>query len=183
MNNQAQHIHVITTGGTIEKSYDEIDGSLENRSSIIQSDIIAKLRLPYAKLSLHNLMAKDSLLMTDDDRSLICSQVDIYLRTKSPVIVLHGTDTMEQSANYCHEHLQDVKSPVIFTGAMRPLGFENSDAFQNVVEAIFAANHAVPGIYICFHGRLFPAPYGKKNRLKGTFELMEGARSGPTLQS
>jgi L-asparaginase len=162
---------VITTGGTIEKSYDETDGSLENRDSIIQSDIIAKLRLPYTKLSFHSLLAKDSLTMTEADRVLICQQINVFLQQGSPVLVLHGTDTMANSANYCYEHLKNPGAPVVFTGAMRPLGFENSDAFQNVVEGIYAARHAQPGIYISFHGRLFTLPNVEKNKARGTFEV------------
>jgi L-asparaginase len=172
MMNDIKRIHVITTGGTIEKSYDESDGSLENRSSIIQSEIISKLRLPYTLLSFNSLLAKDSLLMTEEDRALICDQIKVYLQKGTAVLVLHGTDTMANSANYCYEHLKSPEAPVIFTGAMRPLGFENSDAFQNVVEGIYAARHADPGIYISFHGRLFSVPHVEKNKALGTFEMV-----------
>jgi L-asparaginase len=174
--NDIARIHVITTGGTIEKSYDEADGSLENRDSIIQSDIVAKLRLPYTQLSFHNLMSKDSLVMTEEDREIIYRQVLVFLEQGSPVVVLHGTDTMAKTAQYCHERVKGPKAPLVFTGAMRPLGFENSDAFQNVVEAIYAARHVTPGIYISFHGRLFVAPNVEKDKAKGTF-AMSGANS------
>ena len=54
-------------------------------------------------------------------------------------IILHGTDTMDITSKYCHDHHEAVTVPVVFTGAMKPLGFDDSDAAQNVIEAIFAA--------------------------------------------
>ena len=39
------HIAILTTGGTIEKTYNETDGSLRNVSSILD-DILRRLRLP-----------------------------------------------------------------------------------------------------------------------------------------
>jgi L-asparaginase len=59
---------------------------------------------------------------------------------------------------------------VILTGAMKPLGFDDSDAKQNVVEAIYAARLVSAGYYISFHGRLFKVPNVRKNKQRGTFE-------------
>ncbi|MCO4752874.1 MAG: asparaginase, partial [Bacteriovoracaceae bacterium] len=58
----------------------------------------------------------------------------------------------------------------VFTGAMKPLGFEDSDAIQNVTEAMMVAKVIQPGIYISFHNRLFEVPGAKKNKAKRTFE-------------
>jgi L-asparaginase len=35
---QVQKIIVLTTGGTIEKTYDEFDGSLSNRETLIKKE-------------------------------------------------------------------------------------------------------------------------------------------------
>jgi L-asparaginase len=56
---------------------------------------------------------------------------------------------------------------------MKPMGFDDSDATQNVVEAIFAAHMLTPGYWVTFHGRLFSVPGFRKNRQKGTFEAIE----------
>ena len=57
-NNLKSRIIVLTTGGTIDKSYDEFDGSLQNRGSEIKRDLIGRLRLPYTELEVMSLMAK-----------------------------------------------------------------------------------------------------------------------------
>jgi len=53
---------------------------------------------------------------------------------------------------------------------MKPLGFDDSDAAQNVIEAIFAARIMGPGYYVTFHGKLFTVPQLRKNKERGTFE-------------
>lgn len=171
MDNSVNTIHVVTTGGTIEKSYDETDGTLENRASIIQNGLFRKLRLPYTELKIHPLMAKDSLYMDDNDRAIIVAKVRELASTGSPVVVFHGTDTMAESATRVHNELAStLKRPVVFTGAMMPMGFEQSDALQNATEAILASQLLAGGVFIAFHGRLFPLPNVRKNRDKRTFE-------------
>ena len=170
--NAPQDVIVITTGGTIEKSYDEYDGSLENKDSIIKHLILEKLRMPYTKLHVHPLLAKDSLKMTDYDRTLIAKSVKVQLDKGWPIIVLHGTDTMAQTAEVCEKYLKDLKVPVVFTGAMKPMGFDDSDARQNVTEALLASKLLKPGVYISFHNRIFPVPGVRKNKLKRTYEAI-----------
>jgi hypothetical protein len=63
-------ITLITTGGTIEKTYDEQTGSLDNRRSIVRR-MLRRIRLEDTSVSIIELMSKDSLLMTDEDRARI----------------------------------------------------------------------------------------------------------------
>jgi L-asparaginase len=166
-------IIVMTTGGTIEKTYDEFDGSLSNRESSIRQRILSKLRLPYTKLNVFSLMAKDSLYMTDYDRSIITKTIESHLYKALPIVVLHGTDTMAKTANMVYEKLKDskeLKAPIVFTGAMKPMGFEDSDSNQNVTEALLAAKILEPGVYISFHNRVFKLPRVRKNKEQRTFE-------------
>ncbi len=175
VDNLRRDIIVFTTGGTIEKSYDEFDGSLSNRESIIKNKILGKMRLPYNKVDIREILSLDSLEMCDEDREKILVSVKEVLGEGKPIIILHGTDTMEITARYIWKGIKHDKLwvPVIFTGAMRPLGFDDSDATQNFVEAIMASYLAMPGIYISFHGRLFEAPHVIKNREMGTFAFKE----------
>ena len=69
-----RHISIITTGGTIEKTYDEATGSLENRRSILDR-MLRRLRLSDTRANVIELMSKDSLLMTDEDRARISGAV------------------------------------------------------------------------------------------------------------
>jgi L-asparaginase len=173
MSNRAQEIIVITTGGTIEKTYDEFDGSLHNRESVIKAKIMSRLRLPYTSLQVFSVMNKDSLFMTDDDRNLLLQFIKSQLEKKIPMVILHGTDTMAVSAELCQREIDHPLVPIVFTGAMKPLGFEDSDALQNVTEALLASKLLAPGVYLSFHGRVFGVPGVKKSRERGTFEQFE----------
>lgn len=168
--NQKRRVTVITTGGTIEKTYDEFDGSLDNRESIIKQRILSRLRLPYTELEVFSVLAKDSLYMNDEDRQLLTLSIKSMLSRKTPIVILHGTDSMAESANYCLERIGTPPVPIVFTGAMKPLGFDDSDAMQNVTEALLASKLLTPGVYISFHNRIFPLPKVRKNREKRTFE-------------
>ncbi len=170
MSNKVQDVIIITTGGTIEKTYNEFDGSLENRGTSIKNRILSKMRLPYTNLMVYPLLSKDSLYMTDDDRALIATTIKDQLQKNCPIVILHGTDTMSLTADYCHRTLGTPSAAVIFTGAMIPMGFEDSDAAQNVTEALLTAKLMKPGFYISFHNQVYTVPNVRKNKEKGTFE-------------
>ncbi|MEW5250649.1 asparaginase domain-containing protein [Microbulbifer sp. 2201CG32-9] len=171
--NPTTTVRVLTTGGTIEKSYCEEEGTLKNRASIIREGLIAGLRLPYTCLELDSILNKDSLEMDDSDRALIADAIQATAGHGDPIVVLHGTDTMSNSAEYCYRKLGTPPVPVVFTGAMKPMGFIDSDARQNVIEALLAARLMAPGFYIAFHNRVFPIPGARKNRDEGTFEALD----------
>ncbi|MDO9183755.1 MAG: asparaginase domain-containing protein [Bacteriovorax sp.] len=162
-------VTIITTGGTIEKTYDEFDGSLENRGTSIKNRILSKLRLPYTNIHVLPLLSKDSLYMDDTDRELICKTIALESKKNAPIVVLHGTDTMALTAKYCFEKIKDLAVPVVFTGAMVPMGFEDTDATQNVTEALLSAKLLNPGFYISFHNQIFIVPNVHKNKEKRTF--------------
>lgn len=170
--NEKKRVIIVTTGGTIDKTYDELDGSLENKESAIKESIIKRLRLPYTELDVISVLNKDSLYMTDFDRSLLVKSLRIQLTKGHPIVVLHGTDTMAKSATYVLEQIKDLPVPIVFTGAMKPLGFDDSDAKQNVTEALLASKLLAPGVYICFHNRVFTVPGVRKNKTLRTFEAV-----------
>ncbi len=165
-----KNIWVLTTGGTIEKTYSEEEGSLKNRESLLRQKLLNKLRLPTANIQIKTIMAKDSLLMDELDRKLIYNAINETFSDADAIIVLHGTDTLEKTLKYCHQQLNSPKIPVVFTGAMKPAGFDDSDAIQNFTEAVMASQVVKPGYYLAFHGQLFVGPNVIKNKNKMTFE-------------
>ena len=167
---------IITTGGTIEKTYDEFDGSLENRGTSVKNRILSKLRLPYTNIHVLALLSKDSLTMDDADREIICQTIERESKKAVPIVVLHGTDTMAESAKYCFKKIKNLSIPVVFTGAMVPMGFEDTDAIQNVTEALLSAKILSPGFYISFHNQIFIVPHVHKNKEKRTFEATEESK-------
>lgn len=176
-------ITLITTGGTIEKTYEERTGTLENRRTIVNR-MLARLRLEGASIRLHELMSKDSLTMTDEDRKRIVEAVRAAGGSKSlpgptdGIVILHGTDTLTVTGEELHRQIADAAVPIVLTGAMRPYEMKRSDAVQNLTEAIFAAGHLSPGVYCVSHGRALKFPGVRKDRDLGTFVGSE-SRSGP----
>jgi L-asparaginase len=168
--NNAKKLIIVSTGGTIEKTYDEFEGSLGNRESEVKKRIISKLRLPYTDLEVFSIIAKDSLHFTEYDRSIMVKTIEAQMQKGHPIVVLHGTDTMAKSAERVYKDIPNPTSPIVFTGAMIPMGFEDSDARQNVTEAMLAAKLIEPGVYISFHNRVFKVPGVRKNPSKRTFE-------------
>lgn len=163
---------IISTGGTIEKTYDEYDGSLSNRETVINTRILPKLRLPHTEINVKSIMAKDSLNLDDQDRKIIFDALKRFASYGDPIVVLHGTDTMELTAKYCFEQDYEFDVPVVFTGAMKPLGFEDSDAMQNIIESLLAAKVLKAGLYVSFHNQIFVVPNVTKNRETRTFEKL-----------
>lgn len=166
-------VTVLTTGGTIEKSYNEYDGSLKNRQSRLKKRLLSRLRLPHTEVRLREIMAKDSLHMNEEDRENIWRRISDEFQRKEPIVVLHGTDTMEVTASYCYDHCPKPPVTVVFTGAMKPMGFEDSDAAQNFTEALAVCKILEPGFYISFHNQIFKIPNVRKNRRRRTFEAKE----------
>ncbi|MBY0398171.1 MAG: asparaginase [Thermoleophilia bacterium] len=162
---------LITTGGTIEKTYDEASGTLENRVSIV-GRMLEALRLEQTTVGIVDLMAKDSLHMTDADRDRITQAVSRALAAgaATSVVVLHGTDTLCTTGELLHARLGGaLRSPVVLTGAMRPFEMVRSDALQNLTEAVFATGLLAPGVYCVCHGRALRFPGVTKDRARGTF--------------
>ncbi|MFN7021267.1 MAG: asparaginase domain-containing protein [Phycisphaerales bacterium] len=169
-----RHVTLITTGGTIEKTYDEQTGELANRRSVVRR-MLRRLRLEDATVSTIELLSKDSLHMTEDDRTAIveaCRAAGAERAGQAAgtgVVVLHGTDTLAVTGERLHKDLPGLTVPVVLTGAMRPFEMNRSDALQNLTEAIFATGVLLPGVYAVAHGRVLKFPGVRKDRERGTF--------------
>ena len=170
-------ITIITTGGTIAKTFNESDGSLRNDRPVIES-IAAELRLPDLLLSYEHVLSKDSLDMTEADRRLVVEAVRSSVARSDAVLIAHGTDTLALTGELLNRELRDVCVPVILTGAMRPFEFRDSDATQNVTEALLACRLIPPGVYVAMHNRVLCFPGVAKDRERLTFIKAERGASG-----
>ena len=160
-------IQVLTTGGTIEKVYSEQTGTVQNVATRIEG-YLDLLRLPDAQVEVVPLMNKDSLDMTDADRTLILQAVRERI-VGAPVVIVHGTDTMVETGRLLKSQLISPEHPVILTGAMTPLGFERSDGLQNLTESLFAARMLKPGVWIVIHNQVFDVDHVRKDRQLARF--------------
>ena len=161
-------VSIVTTGGTIAKTYDETDGSLKNERPVIES-LVATLRLPDLEIDYRHLLNKDSLDFNDEDRQLVLNEVSGLLTTSEAIIIIHGTDTLEVTGELLQCAIPQPPIPVILTGAMRPYEFRDSDAGQNVAEALLACTLVEAGVYVVMHGRALRFPGVVKDRKSLTF--------------
>lgn len=170
-------ITLITTGGTIEKTYDEQSGDLANRRSIVRR-MLSELRLEDTEVNIFELMSKDSLEMTEEDRARIVEAVRLAGAAGGEVetggvVILHGTDTLARTGEKLYAGIPEPRVPIILAGAMRPFEMKSSDALQNLTEALFATGVLPPGVYCVAHGRALPFPGVRKDVERGTFVRVE----------
>jgi L-asparaginase len=168
-----RRVTLITTGGTIEKTYDEVTGELTNRQTDVRR-MLGELRLEDTQVQVLELMSKDSLDLTDEDRERVVDAVrlagiDSESSGCSGVVILHGTDTLTQTGELIHREVDGLIGPVVLTGAWRPFEMKRSDALQNLTEAIFAAGVLEPGVYCVAHGKVHRFPGVRKDRERRTF--------------
>ena len=155
-------ILVVTTGGTIDKQY--FDALSEYQVS--ESMVAALLRTARVtqRFRVVELMRKDSLELTDEDRELIRSVIAEAPETS--VVVTHGTDTMVQTA----EALAGLAGrTIVLVGALAPARFAESDAPFNLGMAFACAQAAAPGVWITMNGTVFAAQEVVKDRSRNAF--------------
>ncbi|NWJ24206.1 asparaginase [Rhizobium sp. Td3] len=151
-------VTVIATGGTIASKRGE-DGAF--KPALTGDDLLSVLPEVDARLRTVNLMSKDSSSLTFADMQSISDAVKRQIADGEVrgVVVMHGTDTMEESALLVH--LQNaIEKPVIFTGAQFAADHPCSDGPTNLHHAISLASDAVNaarGVQIAFGGRTVSA--------------------------
>jgi L-asparaginase len=57
----------------------------------------------------------------------------------------------------------------VFTGAIRPYELRNTDALQNLTEALLAVRLLAPGVYVAMHNKVLRFPGVTKDIEEGTF--------------
>jgi L-asparaginase len=168
-------VALISTGGTIEKTYDELRGVLDNQLSVLDA-ILASLELDGVALTRIRLMNKDSLHMTEEDHELIAATAEHEEATHDGIVICHGTDRLAVSGHRIHERLTTagkLTKPIVLTGAMRPYELRRTDAVQNLTEALCAVQILPPGVYVSMHNRVLAFPGVRKD-----YDLMTFVKDG-----
>ena len=159
-------IRILVTGGTFDKEYDELTGSLLFK----ETHLAEMLRLGRSRVdvTIRTVMMIDSLDMTDADRAII---VQNCLQTpEEKIVITHGTDTMTDTAAAI-ANAAPAKT-IVLTGAMVPYAFDSSDGFFNLGSALSFVQLLPPGVYIAMNGKCFPWNHVRKNRDRGEFEAL-----------
>ena len=159
---------ILTTGGTIDKTYDEFQGKLRNHHTVLDV-ILDALRIPDLQINHVDVMHKDSLDLTEEDRETIAAAVLEAAPETEGIVILHGTDTLEDTGELLCRRCGEVGVPIVLTGAMRPFEFRDTDAMQNMTEALLAARLLDDGVYVAMHNRVLRFPGVTKDRKALTF--------------
>jgi L-asparaginase len=161
-----KNILILNTGGTFNKTYNEIRGELIVPSHNKAINFILKSsKIEYCDVV--GFVFKDSLDITKSDRILIENYI-----VKSPyekIIIVHGTDTMDKTAKYLSKHITNKR--IILTGSMVPYSISCVEPTSNLMLALgYIQSSKKFNTYIAMHGHV--KRYNKllKNRNRGVFE-------------
>lgn len=159
-------IQVFITGGTFDKEYNELNGSLYFKETHLHE--MLQLGRSQLDLSITTLMMKDSLDFTEADRKQIetaCLHSDA-----DKIVITHGTDTMTLTAAFLSQSCTG--KTIVLTGAMVPYKFGSSDGLFNLGSALAFVQVLPVGVYIAMNGKIFEAGKVQKNAAKGEFEII-----------
>ena len=160
-------LKILITGGTFDKEYDEIKGSLYFKETHMTE--ILELGRSRVDVNIEKLMLIDSLDMTPSQRELIVNKC--IESEDDQIVITHGTDTMTITGKMLAEKKMD--KTIVLTGAMIPYKFGSSDGLFNLGGAIAYAQSLPSGVYIAMNGQFFEWDKVEKNREKGVFESIK----------
>jgi L-asparaginase len=171
-------IALISTGGTIEKTYDALEGVLSNQATVLDV-MLAQLSLEGVALTRVPLLNKDSMDMSPADHALIARTVGVMAETHDGVVVVHGTDRLATTGERIVETVGErPQVPVVLTGAMRPYALRSTDALQNMTEALLGVQILDPGVYVAMHNKVLRFPGVVKDVVRGTFKRVDSPPLG-----
>ncbi len=174
---------VLTTGGTIASTRGlgdriaPINGGHEALRSITDCDTVIRdvMAVDSSAMSLPRMVTiRDAVTQALDDPRV------------EGVVVLHGTDTLEETAMFLDLFHSDPR-PVVLTGAQRPADHPDPDGPENVQAAIATARRTDArerGVLVVFGNRVLPARGTRKahtTRLDGFEHYLPAAETGRTI--
>lgn len=143
-------ILVIGTGGTI--SCEEHGNGLEPVTPI--SELLKDISVP-CEISTEQLFTLDSTDMTPRHWEKLAAHIREAYGEYDGFVITHGTDTMAYAAASLSCLIQNSRKPIVFTGSMKPMTEEDSDAPINLRDAVrFAADERAFGVRVVFDGAI-----------------------------
>ena len=161
-------IQVFVTGGTFDKTYDYINGTLNFKETHLPQ-MLDRSRCKL-DIDVKTLMLLDSLELTSDHFKTIIEACESSERKQ--IVITHGTDCMVDTAMKIATEANAIEyKTIILTGAMIPYTFGSSpDGFFNLGSAMAYVRVLEPGVYIAMNGMLFNWDEVEKNKSIGVFE-------------
>jgi L-asparaginase len=160
-------LRLFACGGTFDKRYDPLRGELVFATSHLAA-IVERVRLTIP-VTIETLMQVDSLDMREAHRERVLEAC--RAATEPALVVVHGTDTMPETAAVLGPVFDDAAGKtIVLTGAMVPYAITQSDALFNLGFACACAQTLPSGVWIAMNGRWHRWDAVRKNRDLGVFE-------------
>ncbi len=137
-----KNISIFSMGGTIAGSSSSSVSAAYSSGKIELDKLLSHLPLEkIAKIKSYQLANIGSQEMDEKHLLLLAKTVqkEVDKKDVDGVLILHGTDTLEESAYFLHLCIK-TKKPVVFTGAMRSNSSLSNDGDLNIFNALKVAS-------------------------------------------
>ena len=105
----------------------------------------------------------DSTNMTPAVWDQIIAAVECNYLYYDGFVICHGTDTMAYTSAALSYMIQCSNKPIVVTGAQKPISEENTDARQNLIDAVrYAADPQSQGVVLVFNGNVIAGTRARK---------------------
>ncbi len=160
----ASRIVILATGGTIAGQAPDASRSLQYTSGVMGVEqLVAAVPglADAADLTCEQIANIGSENMSERVWLDLAAALNRYLADPGMdgAVVLHGTDTMEETAYFLNLTVASFK-PVVLTGAMRPANALSADGPVNILNAVqlaASAEAAGKGVLVCLNGSIAAA--------------------------
>lgn len=154
-------IVVLATGGTVAGIGKEGKSTCYTSGQLSASDILRKVPdletlAPISAIQICNVNSDDITASIWLELSRIINELAINPKI-SGFVILHGTDTMEETAYFLNLTVKTEK-PVVITGSMRPATAISADSYLNIYEAVLVASSpdaSGKGVLVVFSDQIF----------------------------
>lgn len=181
-----RRIALIATGGTIAGAAASSSQTLGYQAAALEvAHLLAAVPGldALADLQAEQLFAIDSAHITADHWLQLATRLNALLADPAidGAVVLHGTDTLEETAWFLHLTVNSSK-PLVLTGAMRPATALSADGPMNLYHAVAAAAHPASaglGTLVVFGDSLYGARgLQKRDSTPAAFDTDQYGRLG-----
>lgn len=162
---------ILNTGGTFNKVYNPITGTLEVP---YDNEAVEEIVESFAyDVEIAGMLYKDSMEITEQERRQLIDIIDVD--DEEVYVLIHGTDTMDLTAAALAAWMEEEEEErvIVLTGAMVPFSIDKVEASINLGMALgYAATQPPSGVYICMSGIIAPYERLRKNKQEGIFEIV-----------
>jgi L-asparaginase len=157
-------ILILATGGTIVCA--ESGNGLSPHYSV--DDLINCIQPVSKRVSISGKMVMniDSSNMTPQYWLNIAHAIEAEYKNFDGFVITHGTDTMAYTAAALTYIIDGLNKPVIITGSQYSMMDNETDAIQNLTDAILFAKEELVGVFILFDGKLINGTRAIKTKTK-----------------